>query len=187
MHESPVIRVALFRLVASLAVCLLVAATPRVACAQAGGIAVGVAAPGAQVTTLDGAPVDLSSYVGKMPVVLEFWATWCPLCKQLEPAMSAARLKYAGRVTFISVGVADHQTAERQKAYAAAHEMTGVLVFDRDGRAVKAYASPHTSYVVAIDKGGKVVYTGVGGDQDIEAVVARALPAGDGMRGSGQR
>ena len=187
MHERPIIGAALFRLVASLTLSLVVTATPRVVRAQAGGIAVGAAAPGALVTTLDGAPVDLSSYVGKTPVVLEFWATWCPLCKQLEPAMAAARQKYAGRVTFISVGVADHQTAERQKAYAAAHEVAGVLVFDRDGRAVKAYSSPHTSYVVAIDKAGKVVYTGVGGDQDIDAAVARALPAADGMRGMGQQ
>jgi thiol-disulfide isomerase/thioredoxin len=160
---------------------------PRFAHAQAGGIAVGAAAPGAAVTTLDGASVDLSSYIGKAPVVLEFWATWCPLCKQLEPAMSAARQKYAGRVTFVSVGVPNSQSPEGQKAFAAAHGMKGVLVFDRDSRAVKAYAAPHTSYVVAIDKAGKVVYTGVGGEQDIEAAVALALQTPAATRASGGR
>jgi thiol-disulfide isomerase/thioredoxin len=165
---------------------LVVALLPRIAEAQAGGIAVGAVAPSAAVTTLDGAKADLSDYVGKTPVVLEFWATWCPLCKQLEPALSAARTKYAGRVTFVSVGVANNQSAERQKAYALAHNLGGVLVFDGDGRAVKAYAAPHTSYVVAIDKAGKVVYTGVGGEQDIEAAVARALPA-NAMRSGEQR
>jgi cytochrome oxidase Cu insertion factor (SCO1/SenC/PrrC family) len=65
--------------------------------------------------------------------------------------------------------------------------MTGVLVFDRDGHAVKAYATPHTSYVVAIDKAGKVVYTGVGGEQDIEAAVSRALATADAMRSGGQQ
>ncbi len=155
---------------------LLLAIAPPIVHAQAGGIAVGASAPGAAVSTLDGAAANLSDYIGKTPVVMEFWATWCPLCKQLEPAMSAARAKYAGRVTFVSVGVANNQSAEKQKAFAVAHGMEGVMVFDADGHAVKAYAAPHTSYVVAIDKSGKVVYTGVGGDQNIEAVVAMAMP-----------
>ena len=173
---------------AALLLGLVLLAAPRVARAQAGGIAVGAAAPSAAVMTLDGAPADLSSYIGKTPVVLEFWATWCPLCKQLEPAMAAAHQKYAGRVTFVSVGVANNQSAERQKAYATAHGLEGVMVFDRDGHAVKAYAAPHTSYVVAIDQSGKVVYTGVGGDQDIDAMVALALPTADSMnRRSEQR
>jgi thiol-disulfide isomerase/thioredoxin len=166
---------------------LLLIAVPMSAHAQAGGIAVGAAAPGAEVMTLDGAPVDLSSYVGKKPVVLEFWATWCPLCKQLEPAMAAARKKYGDSVTFVSVGVPNNQSAERQKAYATEHDISGVMVFDRDGKAVKAYAAPHTSYIVAIDKWGKVVYTGVGGEQDIDGMLARALPASDGMRGGERR
>ena len=41
------------------------------------GLPVGAKAPGAVVQTLDGKRVDLSSYIGKGPVVLEFWALWC--------------------------------------------------------------------------------------------------------------
>jgi thiol-disulfide isomerase/thioredoxin len=121
----------------------------------------GAIAPGAGVRTLDGKAADLSQYIGKTPVVLEFWATWCPLCKKLEPAMQAAREKYAKQVTFVSVGVKDNQTADKQMAFA--NEMhIGTFVFDRDGKAVAAYKVPHTSYIVVIDKMGKVVYTGVG-------------------------
>ena len=149
--------------------------------AQEGGIAVGAAAPGAAVETLDGKAADLSEYIGKTPVVLEFWATWCPLCKKLEPAMQAAREKYAGRVTFVSVGVKDNQTASKQLAYSNEMHIGGTFVFDRDGKAVAAYKAPHTSYVVVIDKMGKVVYTGVGPDQNMDTAVAKALPM-DGMK-----
>lgn len=48
------------------------------------------------------------------------------------------------------------------------------FVFDRDSKAVAAYKAPHTSYVV-VDKAGRVVYTGVGGDQDIGAAAAKAF------------
>ena len=143
--------------------------------AQEGGIAVGAAAPGAEVMSLDGKAMDLSQFIGKTPVVLEFWATWCPLCKQLEPAMSAARQEFAGRVTFVSVGVPNNQSAEKQKAFVNEKKMGGEFVFDKDSKAIAAYKVPHTSYVVVIDKAGKIAYTGVGGTQDVKAAVAKAL------------
>jgi two-component sensor histidine kinase len=74
-------------------------------------------------------------------------------------------------VTFVSVGVPQNQTPERQREYATKNQLAGEFVFDRDGAAIAAYKVPHTSYVVVIDKSGKVVYTGVGPEQDIEAAV----------------
>jgi thiol-disulfide isomerase/thioredoxin len=148
---------------------------PRRARAQEAGIMLAATAPGAAVETLDGTPVDLATYLHGKPAVLEFWATWCPLCKQLEPAMEAARMKYAGRVTFVSVGVKDNQTPEKQKAYAESKHLGGEFVFDRDGKAVAAYKVPHTSYLVVVDANGKVVYTGVGPEQDVDAAVGRAV------------
>ena len=163
------------RRLGALAFLSVVAGSHRVR-AQEGGIAVGAMAPGAAVQLLDGKATDLSQYIGKTPVVLEFWATWCPLCKKLEPSMQAAREKYAGRVTFVSVGVKDNQTAEKQMAYANEMHMSGTFVFDRNGKAVAAYKAPHTSYIVVIDTMGKVVYTGVGPEQNIDDAVAKALP-----------
>jgi peroxiredoxin len=146
----------------------------RAAVAQEGGIALGVEAPAASVATLDGKTTDLSVYYDGKPVVLEFWATWCPLCKQMEPAMEAARRRHSSRVNFVSVGVAANQTAERQKEYADKQHLSGTFVFDKDGAAVKAFSVPHTSYIVVIDAKRRVVYTGVGGEQDIEAALKKA-------------
>jgi len=151
------------------------AAAPSV-CAQDAGIKLGAAAPNASVETLDGAKTDLAKYYGDKPVVIEFWATWCPLCKKLEPSLQAAREKYAGRVTFVGVGVSPNQTADRQKEFVAKQMMSGDYVFDRDDAAQKAFAAPHTSYIVVIDKNKKVVYTGVGPEQDIEAAIKKAMP-----------
>ncbi len=147
------------------------------------GIAVGTKAPGAMVETLDGRAIDLASYVAQgKPVVLEFWATWCPLCRKLEPAMQAARTKYADQVLFVSVGVSANQSPERQRAHVEANGMGGEFVFDRHDAATKAFAVPHTSYVVVLDARGVVVYTGVGEKQDIDAAVRKGLAAPEGMR-----
>ena len=159
---------------------------PARAHAQEAGIMLAASAPGAPVVTLDGREVDLSTYIGKRPVVLEFWATWCPLCKQLEGQMQAAREKYADRVTFVSVGVRDNQTAEKQKAYAESKHLGGELVSDRDGKAVAAYKVPHTSYVVVVDRSGHVVYTGVGTEQNIDAAIAKAFAPANAMPHDGR-
>ena len=150
----------------------------RVAAAQESALMLGSDAPSAAVVTLDGQAANLSKFLAeKKPVVIEFWATWCPLCKQLEPAMAEARKKYEGRVTFVSVGVPQNQTPEKQREYASAHNIGGELVFDRDGKAIAAYKANHTSYLVVVDGAGKVVYTGSGGDQSIENAIAKAFPA----------
>ncbi len=167
------------RRVALTATFLLTAALPLVtASAQEAGIALGTKAPAAAVESLTGKPMDLATFVGKKPMVLEFWATWCPLCKKLEPQMAAAKLKYGAGVTFVHVGVPQNQSPEKQQAYVTQQQMTGEFVFDRDGMAYKAYKATHTSYVVVVDASGTVVYTGVGPDQDIDAAVQKAMSAG---------
>lgn len=163
----------------SLALLVVAAAAPLSSAelmAQEAGITLGAHAPSAKVQRLDGTPVDMASFVGKKPAVIEFWATWCPLCKQLEPAMAAARAKYGDAVTFVGVGVPQNQSAKRQRAYVTQQQMTGEYVFDAEGAAYKAFKATHTSYVVVLDAKGMVVYTGVGGTQDIDAAVQKALP-----------
>jgi len=143
--------------------------------AQDLGIDVGKRAPAAIVSTLDGKAVDLGSYVGKVPMFLEFWATWCPRCHELEPALIAAEKKYGARMKFIGVAVSVNQTPARVKAYGAKHGLKHLIVFDTQGNAADAYDAPATSYVVVVDRSGKVVYTGLGGDQNLEAAIRKAL------------
>jgi thiol-disulfide isomerase/thioredoxin len=150
---------------------------PRSAAAQIQmwdvGLKVGAEAPAAVIERLDGGTVNIADFYGRQPVVIEFWATWCPLCRKLEPSLQAAREKYAGKVTFVSVGVPANQTLEKQKAYVDEKKLTGVFTFDRSGAAMKAFAVPHTSYIVVVGTDRRVAYTGVGDDQDIDGVLAK--------------
>lgn len=143
--------------------------------AQESGIEVGTAAPSAMVRTLDGKPVDLRSYIGKTPVLIEFWAFWCPNCKELEPSLLKLQRKYGSRVKFLGVAVSVNQTPARVKAYAAKHRYRHETVFDADGKATDAYEVPATSYVVVINTKGEVVYTGLGGKQDLESALRKAF------------
>jgi thiol-disulfide isomerase/thioredoxin len=143
--------------------------------AQSVGLPIGTVAPSALVQTLDGKSVDLKQYIGKTPVVFEFWATWCPNCEELEPTMLALKKKYGDQVKLVGVAVSVNQSPGRVKAYAAKHNLPLEVVWDHDGNATDVYSAPATSYVVVVDKAGKVVYTGLGGKQNLDAAVARAL------------
>jgi len=146
--------------------------------AQDIGLELGTPGPAAKVETLDSKPADVAQYVGKKPALLEFWATWCPNCRELEPTMKAMHAKYASRVNFLGVAVSVNQSTERVKAYVAKHRLPWPQVFDRKGNASGAYDAPATSYVVVLDRAGKVVYTGLGGKQDLEAAIRKALAGG---------
>jgi thiol-disulfide isomerase/thioredoxin len=154
---------------------LILVVAPFAAGSQESGIAVGARAPGAVVQTLDGRPLDIGTYIGKGPMLIEFWAFWCPSCKELEPSLMALQKKYAGKVKFLSVAVSVNETPSRVKAYVARHNYAHETVFDVRGKAVDAYDVPATSYVVAVDARGVVVYTGQGGKQNLEAAINKAL------------
>jgi thiol-disulfide isomerase/thioredoxin len=143
--------------------------------AQELGIDKGSTAPAAKMQTLDGKDVDLAQYIGKTPILMEFWAIWCPNCKELEPTLLAMSKKYGGQVKFIGVAVSVNQTPDKVKAFVDKHGLPGDQFFDNKGNASGAYDAPATSYVVVINKAGKVVYTGLGGNQDLEAAIKKAL------------
>lgn len=165
--------------------CTLLATAPALA-AQEIGLETGTLAPPAALETLDGAPANLASYIGKTPVLIEFWATWCPNCRALEGTMKAMHAKYGARVRFVGVAVSVNQSVARVKAYVAEHGLAWDQLFDRRGNATGAYDAPATSYVVVLDSAGRVVYTGLGGDQDIESAILRALRSPTTARAPGR-
>ena len=139
------------------------------------GIAVGATPPAVTVQDLDGKPVDLGRYVGRKPVLLEFWATWCPICKALLPRIEAAHRRHGDKVEFLVVAVAVNESRSSVQRHLVSHPMPFTFLWDAGGAAVRAFQAPSTSYVVVLDASGKVVYTGVGEDQDVEGAVSRAV------------
>jgi thiol-disulfide isomerase/thioredoxin len=163
----------LFHKVFAGAVLLAAASLATPALAQDLGIEVGSKAPAVVVHTLDGKQVDLGQYIGKTPMLIEFWATWCGNCRELMPALLEAEKKYGRKVKFVALAVAINQSPERVRRYIAAHPVPHETFYDTEGKAAGAFDAPATSYIVVLDKTGKVVYTGLGGKQDLEAALRK--------------
>jgi thiol-disulfide isomerase/thioredoxin len=156
-------------------VAALALSVPAMARSQDLGIDVGAKAPAVTVQSLDGKTVDLNNYIGKVPVLIEFWATWCPNCRELMPTLLDSEKKYGKRVKFIAIAVAINQSPEKVRRWLAAHPLPHDTFYDTEGKAAGAFDAPATSYVVVLDKTGRVVYTGLGGKQDLEAAIRKAL------------
>lgn len=139
--------------------------------AQESGITVGSPAPAVVVHDLDGKPVELGRYIGRQPVFLEFWATWCTNCEELLPKVRTAQAAYGNKVEFIGINVTVNQTPERVRRYVETHRPPYRTLYDDQGTSTRAYQVPATSYVVIVDRAGKVAYTGVGGTQDFDGAL----------------
>ena len=150
-------------------------ALPIAVKAQDLGIDVGAKAPIVSVQSLDGKQISLGNYIGKTPMLIEFWATWCPNCRELMPTLLDAEKKFGKQVKFVAIAVAINQSPERVRRFLASHPLPHDTFYDLDGKAAGAFDAPATSYVVVLDKSGRVVYTGLGGKQDLEGAIRKAL------------
>jgi len=100
------------------------------------GIAVGTTPPATTIEDLNGVAVDLSRWVGKKPVLLEFWATWCPICAELLPKMKAVHAQYGDRVDFVVVAVAVNESRASVKRHLESHDLPFTFLWDTNGNAV---------------------------------------------------
>jgi thiol-disulfide isomerase/thioredoxin len=139
------------------------------------GIPVGTKAPVVIINDLDGKPVDLGAVLGKKPVLIEFWATWCSLCKALLPQLEAIRTTYGDKVELVGVNVTVNDSKARVRKYLAEHRPPFRALYDEKGVGARAFDVPGTSYIVVVDRSGKVAYTGSGDQQDLVAAVRKAF------------
>jgi thiol-disulfide isomerase/thioredoxin len=161
---------------------LLVASLLFIACGGAGAQGVGPDI-GSTVPTdlaledLDGNAVTLGDVLRPgTPMLLEIWASWCENCEALQPQIDAVIERWGDDVQVVAVAVAVAQSQRRVRRHIEEHGHDYPYLWDGAGNAVRALNAATTSIVVLTDAEGTVVYTGVGGDQDLVGAVARILP-----------
>jgi thiol-disulfide isomerase/thioredoxin len=139
------------------------------------GIAVGSKAPPVSINDLEGKSVALGSLIGSKPVLLEFWATWCSICKALLPQLEAVHNTFGDRVTLVGVNVTVNDSKTRVRRYLEEHHPPFQVLYDDKGAGVRAFDVPATSFIVVLDRSGTVAYTGSGESQDLVAAVRKAM------------
>ena len=61
------------------------------------------------VSAIDDAGFEREVLQSDVPVVLDFWAEWCPPCRALAPTFEELAKQYDGRVRFLKLNVDENQ------------------------------------------------------------------------------
>lgn len=123
-------------------------------------------APDFTVLDSDGNQVKLSELFGK-PLVLNFWASWCPPCKAEMPDFNAVYEEMGEDVTFVMVNMVDGQreTMEKGKKHITDKAFTFPVYYDTTQEAAYTYGVSSIPSSYFIDKDGYII-TGVQGAID---------------------
>ena len=132
------------------------AVSPAVASGQAKA---GSKAPEIDLPTLGGgAPTRLSALRGH-PVLLTFWGTWCPPCREEFPQLVAAYKKYhASGLEIVAINQRDQELSLKDvQAFADTYAVPFTVALDTRGRSRRTYRLVGLPTTVFIDSAGTIV------------------------------
>ena len=112
--------------------------------------------------------IPLTAYLGKKPVLLVFWASWCAICRDEVP-----HLKKLNADRFKVVAVNEGESAWKTKRFIAMNDIDYQVVLDSDGAVAKALQVPGVPACAIINKSGLIVYRGMGLPDNIDAYAGK--------------
>jgi len=101
----------------------------------------------------------LSELRGK-PVVINFWASWCPPCTDELPYFQRLKQVYGNRLRMITIS---NEAPGVAREYLARKQYDLPVVEDPDSRIFSKYSVPPIPDTIVLDAQGDVTYVSVGG------------------------
>ena len=140
---------------------------------------IGYPAPDFTLPTLDGGEVTLSELRGSV-VVVNFWTSWCPPCREEMPALEAVYNAHRADglvVLGLNSTVQDNET--RAGDFIRGLGLTFPIVLDRDGQATEDYLLQSLPTTYFIDRQGIIRDIAIGGPMRLEAIEEKLAPLWD--------
>ena len=136
----------------------------------------GAPAPTFEAMRLDGETFSLASHLGKDVVLLDFWAIWCPPCRESLPAVAALGEAYADRgVAVYAVNQGD--TPERITGFLEDMGIAPSVLLDPAGAVAERYGVTGIPHLVIIGTDGIVDTVHVGASAGLEDELRTRLDA----------
>lgn len=133
-------------------------------------------APEFKMMDMDDKIHKLSDYKGK-PVIINFWATWCPPCRAELPSMNRAwkKVKDDG-IAMIAINVGEDE--DTIFAFSGEYPIDFTVLLDETGNEIKSWPIRGLPSTFVLDPEGRIVYQAIGGrewDDDALLDKVRAL------------
>ena len=120
-------------------------------------------APDLHVTDFDGRTITLAGFRSR-PVVVNFFESWCVVCRAEQDFVDEVAHRYQGEVQF--VGVSNNDTVSEGRKYQRHFGVPYPLANDSSGRTWAAWGVPYQPVTVVVDERGRVARRFDGGIED---------------------
>ena len=127
------------------------------------GIEKGQIPPDFTITTIDGKQYTLSQFKEEnKPVLLYFWASWCPYCSKDFDVVKNIYPKYADKVTFLAIDLDLNEDEQLIRKYKERKVLEGIDFAEGKVNVLSDYAIKYTTTKYAIGRNGLILYKGSG-------------------------
>ncbi|HDP35763.1 MAG TPA: TlpA family protein disulfide reductase [Candidatus Hydrogenedentes bacterium] len=136
----------------------------------------GKPAPVFSGTMLDGGIFALEEHLGKQPVLLDFWAVWCPPCREALPKVAAAAVAHADN-GLVVCAVNLKETPDTVHAFLQGRGLELPVLLDSDGAVAAKYGVKAIPMLVFINRAGNVnrVHVGAMSKEELDEALAAIL------------
>ena len=134
------------------------------------------ATPGIELDTLGGGKFRLADHIGK-PVVINFWATWCPPCRAELPALEEVYRNNRDK-ELVVVGVDVAESPDEVAKFVAEAGVTFPIALDTSGETTELYRIQGMPTTFFVGRDGRIHDTVIGGPLSkavIESQVAELM------------
>lgn len=115
-------------------------------------------APSFRLRALDGRMLDSAVLLGRGPVLLDFWATWCKPCITALPELQALHEKWQGRgLTVVGISEDGPRNFSKVRPFASRMGLTYAIALDEDGSVQGRYQVRALPTTVLIGTDGRIV------------------------------
>ena len=118
------------------------------------GISIGKTAPDFELESLDGKKVKLSDYRGKR-VILNFWASWCPPCREEMPEFQRIYTENSEKLVIIGVNL--QESRENAESFVKKLGITFPILLDPNAQIKDMYNVFTQPVTYFIDSNGKII------------------------------
>ncbi len=128
------------------------------------------------MTTLEGRSLTPDHFAGRA-VLLDFWGTWCPPCREAAPVLGRLAQELRGE-PFELVGVSTDASRGDLEVFIEQHDMEWTQVWDQSGEVTREHfrVRVYPTYVL-LDHQGREVFRITGWDERIRSRLERAVRA----------
>lgn len=118
---------------------------------------------------LGGGTITLAEYRGEKPVILDFWASWCPNCRRDMPKVNRWYEQYQGQVEVIGINLQENpKTVEK---FVQQNNIIFPIAFDPAGSVSATFGIQFTNTYFLFNKAGELIRV-IPGDIKEEDVVS---------------